>query len=59
MTDEQLAAAATIQAIAEEFERTQKRWGATDLRRQGKRLLAALEIVVPKDDISPLNMGDE
>lgn len=59
MTDEQLAAAATIQAIAEEFERTQKRWGPTDLRRQGKRLLASLEIVVPKDDIRPLQSGSE
>jgi hypothetical protein len=54
MTEEQLAAAATIQAIAEEFEQTQKRWGATDLRRQGRRLLDALEALVPKEpDITP------
>ena len=59
MTDEQLAAAATIQAIADEFSTTQKRWGPTDLRRQGKRLLVALEAIVPQDDISTLKTADE
>jgi hypothetical protein len=54
MTDAQLAAAATIQAIAEEFSETEKRWSPTDLRRQGRRLLEALEAIVPKETISPL-----
>jgi hypothetical protein len=49
MTDDQLAAAATIQAIAEEFSETEKRWGPTDLRRQGRRLLDALDTLAPKE----------
>jgi hypothetical protein len=43
MTDEQLEAAATIQAIAEEMNACDKRWAAGKLRRQGRRLLEALD----------------
>jgi hypothetical protein len=43
MTDEQVEAAATIQAIAEEMNSVEKRWAAGKLRRQGRRLLEALD----------------
>jgi hypothetical protein len=43
MTDAQLQAAATIQAIAEELRDTAEHWPPTHLRRQGRRLLGALD----------------
>lgn len=58
MTDEQLEAAATIQAIAEEMTTVEKRWAAGKLRRQGRRLLEALDIVANEAVRQPVAVSD-